>query len=457
MFDTREPSTETRHGHAGERSKRLAHLDNEALTAEVSQLAAHLAAGTARLLELIAEADSRELWGVWDARSLAEWTSWLTGLSPSVARDHAFVARKLDVLDETRSALSQGAISFDQAKAIARTDAPEHEAKLVEFAQQTTTGQLQRVVRAYRKTTANQELESANDVSERRYLSYFFDDESFVLKGRLPVEDGALVAKALDRARDRIMADRRKPDGLGDVGVPAESDPGYISYEQLRADALTLLAEDWLSVQPKGGRPGAYEVVVHVDADVLADGAPGGQCEIEGATSIPAETAQRLSCDGGIVGLLERGGEALTIGRKSRRAPHGMRRAVAARDKRCRFPGCGSCDRLQTHHVAHWGHHGETKLVNLLMLCRWHHRLFHEGGYTIECDEAGKSSFLRPDGEVVELRPPPAPSKAEDLVRANDSLAKDAGRTEITREPLAPWGAGEGVDVDYVTWAFFFQ
>ena len=100
------------------------------------------------MVELAAEADHRGLWGgQWDAGSLAEWLSWFTGMAPKAARDHEFMAYRLEQFPETHSALSTGTISFDQARLILSTGAPEHEGKLTELARQTTTGQLQRVVR----------------------------------------------------------------------------------------------------------------------------------------------------------------------------------------------------------------------------------------------------------------------------------------------------------------------
>jgi hypothetical protein len=144
------------------------------LAAEVATLGAQLAAGQARLVELAAEADRRGLWGgKWDARNLAEWLSWLTGMSPKSSRDRALVAAKLDELPETHSALAEGSISFDQARLIASAEAPEHDAKLAHLAKQTTAGQFQRVVGAYRKVTALSETDGANTAHERRYLNYY--------------------------------------------------------------------------------------------------------------------------------------------------------------------------------------------------------------------------------------------------------------------------------------------
>jgi hypothetical protein len=419
---------------------RLNEFDDDTLTAELARLGAQLAAGEARMLELAAEADRRGLWGGrWEARSLAEWLSWLTGMAPRSSRDHALVAAKLAELPETHAALARGVISFDQARLIASSEAPEHEAKLARLAQQTTAGQLQRVVRAYRRVTALGETSDANRAHDRRYLNYYFLEDCFELHGRLTTEDGALVAKALDRAKDKLL--RASP---SEARGPAESQAAWDSPGQLRADALRDLAESWLEENKTSSRANSYEVVIHVDADALSHDAPGARCEIEGAGAIAPETARRLTCDSALVGLAECDGEPLSIGRRARRVPHGLRRALEARDRTCRFPGCANLGRLDSHHVLHWTKEGLTELANLALLCKRHHRMVHEGGYTMTRARDGTWIFTRPTGDVVELPTRPPASHAD--------LKRKAGR-----EPFAPEGAGEGLDVDYVSWTLFFQ
>ncbi len=425
----------------------LEELDDDALTAEVASLAAQLAAGEARMCELAAEVDRRGLWGgKWDARSLAEWLSWLTGMAPKSSRDHALVAARLEELPQTHAALSEGTISFDQAHLIASAQAPEHEAKLASLARQSTAGQLQRVVRAYRRVTVLGESSDANRAHERRYLDYYFHEDCFELHGRLTNEDGAVVAKALDRAKDKLF--RSAP---GDAPVPAESRPAWDSPGQLRADALSHVAASWLDDHKSSGRANSYEVVVHVEADALGHDAPGARCEIEGAGAIAPETARRLTCDSALVGLVELDGEPLSIGRRSRRVPHGLRRALEARDRSCRFPGCESLARLDSHHVEHWTKDGLTELSNLALLCKRHHRMVHESGYTMTKARDGTFSFTTPAGFEVKL-PERLRSSPEELARTNESKGR-----ESEREPYAPEGAGEGIDLDYVTWALLFQ
>ena len=70
-----------------------------------------------------------------------------------------------------------------------------------------------------------------------------------------------------------------------------------------------------------------------------------------------------------------------------------MRRALLNRDKRCRFPGCTNTRSVDGHHVRHWADGGETSLDNLVLLCRHHHHLVHEGGFHCGKDEDGNVVF----------------------------------------------------------------
>jgi hypothetical protein len=92
--------------------------------------------------------------------------------------------------------------------------------------------------------------------------------------------------------------------------------------------------------------------------------------------------------------------------RKTRSIPPALQRALKARDGGCRFPGCTHARFTEGHHVKHWADGGETKLANLITLCRFHHRLIHEGGFGLHAldDGAEKNRFVftRPDGTRVE-------------------------------------------------------
>ena len=138
-----------------------------------------------------------------------------------------------------------------------------------------------------------------------------------------------------------------------------------------------------------------HQIVVHVAAETLRDRA-AGCCEFEHGPSMSAETARRLSCDASVVALVENDdGEPLNVGRKTRTISAPLRRALNARDKGCRFPGCANTRYIDAHHVEHWANGGETKPSNLVSLCRFHHRAVHEGGMRIEILDDGALRFVK--------------------------------------------------------------
>ena len=153
---------------------------------------------------------------------------------------------------------------------------------------------------------------------------------------------------------------------------------------------------------------------------------------IEDGANLSAQSARRLTCDGPTVTMSHDGdGNVLDVGRKSRTISPALRRALRFRDSHCRFPGCGVTF-CEGHHVQHWADGGETKLDNLILLCRRHHRAVHEGGYRVE---------LLPDGEVrffnhygVEVKDaPPQPSIDHVSARQLDDFAEPHGQR------IGPW------------------
>ncbi|TVR58896.1 MAG: HNH endonuclease, partial [Gemmatimonadales bacterium] len=159
-----------------------------------------------------------------------------------------------------------------------------------------------------------------------------------------------------------------------------------------------------------GTRAERYQVVLHVEAAALvAEGGyapgpesaePGGvqspQCELEDGTRLSAESARRLCCDAGLVRMVhDPDGRILDVGRRTRTIPPALRRALDARDRGCRFPGCGSRF-ADGHHVRHWADGGATSLDNCLLLCRFHHRLVHEGRWKVEWSGPGKPGARHP-------------------------------------------------------------
>jgi hypothetical protein len=193
-----------------------------------------------------------------------------------------------------------------------------------------------------------------------------------------------------------------------------------------------------------------HQIVIHVDAETLQTGC-AGRCEIEDGPSLAVETAKRLACDASVVAIVEdEHGEPLNIGRKTRSISTPLQRALRSRDKGCRFPGCCNTRYVDAHHIHHWAHGGETKLSNLVTLCRFHHRAVHEGKVIINVLNDGAIRFLQPNGESFDSVAPNHThpiSDWQELPRQHqDRDIVVNARTAVTRWDGEPMDFGLGVD-----------
>jgi len=119
--------------------------------------------------------------------------------------------------------------------------------------------------------------------------------------------------------------------------------------------------------------------------------------------TIPGQVLARLACTADLrLAANHQDGHPADIGRRSRKVPADLRRALRLRDRACRFPGCDQHRHLHAHHVVHWAAGGPTNLDNLLMLCSYHHRFVHDHGWTLEPvnPAAGHYHFLAPGTTV---------------------------------------------------------
>lgn len=379
----------------------------ERLEHEIAQMSSHLQAGMCRWLDLVAEFDRREGWGSWGCRSCADWVAWRCAVAPRAAREHVRVARALGELPRIHAAFSRGELSYSKVRALTRVARPDSEADLLEMSRHATAAQLERLCRGLRHATTDE----ANQAFRDRYLTHFWDaeDGSLCIYARIPAEDGALMLRALEAARDRVWEERRdeesgsaEPSEISSEDGSAEPPP---PRRATNADALVDMAASSLSTAANAQHGDRHQVVVHVDMATLSrDG--DGACALDDQVAIAPETARRLACDASVIELLERDGEPLAVGRKTRKVPSRLRRALEHRDRTCTFPGCNNRRFLDAHHLEHWARGGSTDRENLALLCRPHHQLVHEGGFSVERLSSGELLFRQPDGSSI----PGAPS-----------------------------------------------
>ena len=372
---------------------------------------------TAQFLREVYEFDLRQGYREWGFSDTAEFLDFKCGISRVTAREKVRVARCLVVLKKVDDAFARGELSYAKVRALTKVAKTETEDELLAFAIKHPASHLERRFREIRNGSSKLSSGDANRAHAERHLSTWKREGNRVeFSVELSEEDAGIVVEALEKLKTEIT----------DSGL---EHGGKWDDLSLAADALVLMARRSLSGRCRGSgdreessesaeesegklsRDGveshSHLVLVHVDESALRGKG--------GASDLPLETMKRLLCDGSAAGVVENGnGEPLSIGRRSRTVPTGMRRALEARDRTCRYPGCSHTKWLDAHHVHHWTEGGDTSLKNLVLLCTQHHRLLHEGGFKILKRSGGGHYFARPDGRPVELESGQSLSEGEE-------------------------------------------
>ena len=458
---TTEFTDDIRMASASARERHVAQLGDA-----IATLAARLHAATYELLVMLHEFDACAGWNN-GCLSCAHWLHWRTGIDLGAAREKVRVARALATLPHISAAMQRGQLSYAKVRALTRIATPGNDGRLVDLALAGTAAQVERIVRAWRRVDQVEAAQQTEQRHQHRSVTMHVDDDGMVvLRGRLTPEIGAVVQRALEAAADRLFQEAAHVS-------PGNRIAEEVTPAQRRADALGLLAECALGADLDCGTAGdRYQVVLHVDAAALqttsesaaagaldvmesypSTTADPGQAVVElnnGATNVSAETSRRIACDASLVAMrYTRDGSVLDVGRKTRAIPTAIRRALLKRDRHCQFPGC-TARRCDGHHIRHWADGGPTRLDNLTLLCRRHHRAVHEGGFTIVQRDEGTPVFHRPDGTCVETAP--ATHREEHEVDPWGPTAAHLTAPSVSLDPYTTIPHGDGAPFD-VAWA----
>ncbi len=367
-------------------SGKFAFVTNDALCVAADQLHAAHVAVMHEFLEVIRAINRSGQWIHDGSPHFAQWLVARYSVELSTAREWVRMAESLADLPAIDAAVAEGRLSLDQVAPLTRLATPETDEDLASRAQGWTAQQ----TRALAARARVPKVHDANDAHDKRRLRWWSDDHVLHLKGELPVDQGTLITNVLTR-----VASDSPPDPERKV---------YETFEARAADALVELASLHVGDDADADRA---TVVVHVDAGVLG-GDDEGVAELEHGPRIAAETARRLACDCRWQLVVEDGnGDIVRLGRTTRSSPPWLVRQLRRRDRGCRFTGCGRTRWLHAHHVEFWGLGGSTDPDNLALLCGYHHRLIHEGGWKMAMGSEGEVTFFRPSGHRIATRPPP--------------------------------------------------
>ena len=364
----------------------IATLSTSDLMEEAAAASRQLAALSGRIVLLAAELERREAWRDEGATSIEAWLSERCAVSPATARAWAHVGNRLFDLPRLAGGLCDGAVSFDQVRAVVDAARPDNEAALVAHASECSVRQLAEVAKAAAPTRAS----TSSPAREHENRSVRFNDDCRTVTAQLPAETYAEVRGGLEMRAKQIPSD------------------GETRWDQRLADVLVSLVRTPRSTdEPSAQSP--YVVVAHVPLRTLTDEDSELAGELEQRGLIDAVVARRLACHATVVVALDDDvGHTMYEGRARRDPTPTQRRELWRRDRHCRFPGCTNAIFVNPHHLRWWKRdRGKTDLDNLALLCEHHHHLVHSRAWRLEGDASGELSFVGPSGRVMTSRPSP--------------------------------------------------
>jgi hypothetical protein len=211
-------------------------------------------------------------------------------------------------------------------------------------------------------------LAEIEQIDRERRLEYYLYDENRRVHGEfdLPAAEGMKFVKAVERRAEQI------PEMPGEEG----------DRSKRLADALVSMAAGAIAADPD---PDRATVVVHTSVEQLAR--LDGSVAIDHRAVIHIETARRLACSARLHAVVEASdGTPIGYGRTRRDPTAKMLQLLWERDGGCTFPGCGTTQHVEAHHVPPWEDGGLTDIDKMALICSFHHKLLHEYGWWLVWD-----------------------------------------------------------------------
>lgn len=416
----------------------LSHVDLSALPADERMDAMRfLDSARTRLegeisLELaaLAEHETRRELGV---TSVSAWLCAATGTSRGDANRRVALANTLDELPLVRAAVLEGEISLGAVRVIERARNPRTrdlfdiftEAFFVDIAKARSCAGLAAEVDAWLDRHDTDGPAPDDPTTDRLHADRVGD--RVLMRGDLCLGTGLPMLAALEEEMARLAAAANNNNNNHNHN-DGDSETSWRCPANRRAEALSSLLAAGAAAPGSAYRREPSVITVErpgPDGTVRVE-TPGGsiiprrlvdswgldrperRIKLRFAEPETGQTARFLDADGNVVAELD-------LGRTTRFANRAQRRALAARDGGCAFPGCGRPHQLaQAHHIIWWERGGLTDLDNLVLLCPFHHVLIHTGLFSVETIDH-QPVFRRtppePEGEIIEhdwhRHPPP--------------------------------------------------
>jgi hypothetical protein len=339
---------------------------------EAQKTGAHLAEGTA---------------------TAATWISRTCNMSVTAAADRLRVGEQLDSLPKVAAALSSGEIGYQSASLLCHLrdwlgDKRElfDEDEMLGYAREYSVFNLRKLCNGAKHAADPDRFfeEAEADYSRRRLHITLMPDGTYAVDGVLSPECGAAWKTALD-----ALAKRRGP----------EDDRSHSQrVHDANAELIHHAMDQGTLPRRNGVRP---HVTVTTTLEALKGEVGVPPTDMEFSLPISSKTMERIACDSTVSRVLLADSMVMDVGRATRVTSVPRRRALRVRDKGCRFPGCDRpVNWTSAHHIVFWGRGGTNHIGNEVLLCHYHHRLVHEGGWQV-IKTGREFRFLPPEQLVI--------------------------------------------------------
>ena len=323
----------------------------------------------------------------------ASWIARTCGMSVTSAADRVCVGTQLEDLPKVAAALGSGEISYQSASQLCHL-----RDKLAEKAELFDEDEMLRYAREYSVFELRKLCNAARHVADPD--GFFNDAEESFLRRRLHISQMSDGLFAVDGVLDPVSGAALKT--AVDVLAKPKGPEDERTPRQRRADAVGELA---MHAMEQGTLPRRHSVKPHINLTMTLEALKGElgvpPADLELSLPISARTAERLACDCTMSRVVLADSMVIDVGRATRTVSPPTMRALRVRDKGCRFPGCDrQVNWSSPHHIVYWSRGGPGSSHNLVLLCYYHHRLVHEGGWQVV--KAGREfKFLPPDRVVM--------------------------------------------------------
>jgi hypothetical protein len=320
------------------------------------------------------------------------WVGRMCGMSATSVADRLCVGTQLESLPKVAAALRNGEVSYQSTALLChlRDQLGEKrelfdEDEMLDLARKHSVGSLRYLCR-YARHVADPDgffNEAEADFTRRRLDISQMGDGMFCVDAILDPETGAAFRTALESLAKRLGPDDER------------------SHKQRMADSVGELVHHAMD---EGRLPKRNGVKPHINLTTTIEGLKNelgaGPADLELSLPISTRTLERLACDCTMSRVVLADSMVIDVGRATRTVSAPTRRALGRRDRGCRFPGCDRQVNWSTpHHIEFYARGGRTKLSNLVLLCFFHHRLVHEGGWQV-IKVGSEFRFVPPDRVV---------------------------------------------------------